>query len=328
MKSLRTVSIFLLLMLFTISASAEENSFALGGKTKVSESAFEMDYGTYPSIDGSTVMLTLAQAFAQHHLGMTEEDAREFVFFNTTPVAHENLILKRGNPGSRIPSQVVLMDAEHPVDLFIGTGLSDEEREFARQNNVELVEVPICRDAFVFVVHANNPVASLTLEQIRGIYREEVYDWSDVGGGEERYIFPLSRNANSGSQTAMVEMVMQGDSSYVIGNERYMSGEMSWLLQWVGGYDKEVGDNAIGYSFLYYVKEMADIANVKVIAVDGVHPTYENIVSGEYPLVATYYAVYRKEDEDGAAGKFVEWILSQEGRELIEQAGYIPLEQE
>lgn len=58
---------------------------------------------------------------------------------------------------------------------------------------------------------------------------------------------------------------------------------------------------------------------------DGVFSEAENLRNKTYPFTTNYYGVIRKEDEQKTGGKFLEWVLSQEGQKCIKQAGYIPL---
>ena len=62
---------------------------------------------------------------------------------------------------------------------------------------------------------------------------------------------------------------------------------------------------------------------MKVLAVDGIAPTDENLQSGAYPFTVHYYAVYAEGNETAAA--FTDWLVSDEGQACIAQAGYVPL---
>lgn len=143
-------------------------------------------YGDYPSLDGSTVSVPMAMEFARQHLGLSETDLESFVFFTTTHSAYEMLIYKKPNKAPKIPSQNTVMDTERPVDLIIVTPPSDEELALAKENNVTLVQEPVCLDAFVFITHKDNPVESLTVEQVRKIYSGEITNWAEVGGDDRR----------------------------------------------------------------------------------------------------------------------------------------------
>lgn len=279
-----------------------------------------LDFGTYPSIDGSTVCVPLGMELARQHLGLSEEDLPGFVTFSTTHNAYVRLINQQPNPTVSIASRNAVMDPEAPVSLFLGTEPSDEELQLAADAGVELVKVPFCYDAFVFLVNGENPVEGLTIRQIRDIYTGKTVDWGMVGGEPGMVIKAYQRPKNSGSQTAMENLVMQGVA--LSGAEpAYITDGMSDLIRQIG--DFENGPLSLGYSYLYYVDGMYKSGEVKVLAVDGVSPAEENLRSGAYPFTTCYYAVYRKGDADAEA--FVSWLTGEAGQKCVRQAGYIPV---
>lgn len=281
-------------------------------------------WGTYPSLDGSTVCVPMGMELARQLLGMAEKDLSGFVAFSTTHAAYERLIGKAPNPTVTILSENAMMDSTHPIDLFLGTEPSAQELALAAEAGVELTMVPFCYDAFVFLVNGKNPVDDLSVQEIRAIYTGKTRDWSAVAdsknGQAKGTIIPYQRTKNSGSQTAMENLVMDGlPLSGAV--ENYVSDGMSDLVQQVGDYDN--GQNSIGYSYLYYVDVLYKSGEIKTLSVDGVAPTAENIQNGVYPFSTNYYAVYRKGDENAAA--FAQWLRSPTGQQCVRQAGYIPL---
>ena len=299
----------------------DTSAFALGEMTPLEgeDGLYIGDWGTYPSIDGSTVCVPLAMELARQWLDLEEKDLNGFVNFSTTPYAYDRLTAGEGNPMVTILSKGVMMDPEHPVDIVMGTGPNADERLAAENAGKDLVMVPICYDAFVFLVNGENPVDSLTVDQIRAIYTGAIVFWNEVGG-ENLQIDAYQRPHGSGSQTAMEEMVMQGlEISQV--KENYISDGMSDAVRQIGNYDN--GQGAIGYSYLYYVNTLVESGGIRVLAVDGVAPTVENLQSGAYPFTVNYYAVYRKGDENTEA--FVNWLVSPAGQQAVRQAGYVPL---
>ena len=125
--------------------------------------------GTYPHIDGSTVCVPLAIEFARQHLGFNGEQAKSFVDFSTTHHAYEQLISGEWDNFREI---VEFEDIAYCIDmgktdLFLGTEPSDAELSMAKENAAELSKEPICYDAFVFITHKDNPVESLTVQQIK-----------------------------------------------------------------------------------------------------------------------------------------------------------------
>ena len=156
----------------------EESPFTLGDKVPYAQDSplTLQQWGNYPSIDGSTVCVPLGMELARQHLSVPETDLAGFVNFSTTHSAYERLILGRPNPNVSLASCQTVLDPEKPVDLILVTAPSDEERALAREQGVELVLAPFCYDAFVFLVNAENPVDSLTAQQIRDIYAGRILD--------------------------------------------------------------------------------------------------------------------------------------------------------
>lgn len=156
----------------------------------------------------------------------------------------------------------------------------------------------------MFFVNAENPVDTLTTEQIRSIYSGSIRNWSEVGG-PKRPINPVTRIAGSGSQSVM---------------DRFM-GQLPF-----GKKDlSTLAGASIGYSFRFYFQGIVDNAGVKMLKVNGVEPSVDSIRSGEYPLISEFYVAYRKNDTDPAVLSLVDWILSEDGQRLIEASGYVPI---
>ena len=83
--------------------------------------------------------------------------------------------------------------------------------------------------------------------------------------------------------------------------------------------------NAIGFSFRYYVNEMVKNKDVKILKINGVFPEVETIGSGIYPLSSSFFAVTLIDNNKPNVAKFLEWIISEQGRCLVEETGYCPI---
>lgn len=277
-------------------------------------------FGTYPCIDGSTVCVPMAVEFSRQHLKLSDEDAMSFVVFNTTNYAYENLINKTTAYCGQIRSTLTFLE-EKPVDIIFVTEPSDDELALAREKNVQLVVKPVCYDAFVFIVHKDNPVNSLTIEQIQKIYSGEITNWKQVGG-PDREIKPYQRDENSGSQTTMQKRVMQGKKMIAPNKVNVVVG-MGELVETVGEYENSL--SSIGYSFKYYLDTLYKSDKVKAIQVEGVYPSNDKIQNGSYPYTTNYFGVIRSADQENVGGKFLDWMLTDEGQDCIKQAGYCPI---
>ena len=191
------------------------------------------------------------------------------------------------------------------IDLFFSARPSEEQMEYATEKNVSIEIVPIGTEAFVFFVNKNNPVDDLSADQIRSIYRGEINNWKEVGGPNKR-INQLTRIKSSGSQT-MMEYFMKGDMI-----------KKRDLLSVFGG--------SIGYSFRFYLSGMVADDNVKMLSVNGIYPSIENIRNGSYPITTQFYVIYRTDNDNPNTKRLVDWLLSDEGQKMIEMTGYAGIE--
>ena len=299
---------------------AEGDTFRLGETAPLegSDSLLISSWGTYPSIDGSSVCVPMAMELARQWLNLKEEDLNGFVNFSTTPYAYDRLINGKPNPLATIKSRGIMMDDTHPVDLLLTARPDAEKLKAAEEAGVELVCVPFCCDALVFTTLDDIcSVENLTIKQIRQIYTGEIFSWCQVDEFSTGTITAFQRPEGSDSRIAMEEMVMQGLRMHYV-EDNYTTNTMTDYAEQVGNYDNR--SDSIGYSYLYYVDTLPDIV---IPAVNGIDPTPENLQSGAYPLTVNFYAVYRKGDTRTEA--FVNWLISDEGQMAVAQAGYIPL---
>ncbi len=189
------------------------------------------------------------------------------------------------------------------VDIVFCAGPSEAQLAYAKEQGAELEFVPIGREAFVFLVHKDNPVDSLTVGEVRDIYAGRCNNWKDFGG-KDLPIAALTRIEGSGSQSALVS---------------FMKGEPI-----AKDYDAIFG-SAIGFSFRYYVTDVIANGRVKMLALNGIYPNKENVINGTYPVVSQFYAVYNKANPNANIPLLIDWLLSEEGQSIIEETGYIPI---
>ena len=188
------------------------------------------------------------------------------------------------------------------TDIFLTAHPSESQMAYAKEKGVELELVPIGKEAFVFIVNKENPVSDLSVDEIRKIYSGEITNWSAVGG-EFLPINPTTRLENSGSQSTM--------KAFMKGTEM-KSNPLGFL------------GRSIGFSFRFYVSDVAENGGIKILSVNGVYPDKENISNKSYPVVADFYAVYRKDNENENVKKVIDFLLSDEGKKIIEETGYVP----
>lgn len=250
--------------------------------------------GDLPVLDGAAALYPVFSAFVH---AMYPPESVEFDGTSFTQESKLHFTNTRG-------AYKAVVDGD--ADLIFCAKPSAEQQAYAAENGCALALVPIGHEAFVFLVHSDNPVESLTVDQVRGIYAGDYTRWSEVGG-ENRRIDALQRNAGSGSQTAMLGFM--GDIPM---KKRPVLGDGS----------------AIGFSFRYYVESLAPNSGVKMLALNGVYPDKAHIADGSYPIVGDLYAVYDKSNPNENIPRMLGWILSEEGQSVVEQSGYVPLQTE
>ena len=257
----------------------------------------------FPRLNGSTSTAPLGRALAAVLLGESEDDVSDLINFSRTTESFRQLM--QGNS-----------------DLLIVAEPSSTALDELKQANFDIKMEPFATDALVFVVNANNPVDSLTLEQLQGIYTGKITNWKDVGG-DDLEIVPFQRNAESGSQVLMNKLVM-GDLQMMDAPEGYMLSEMGTLMEAVKSYDNSA--SAIGYSVYYYAHDMEMADGLKLLKIDGVAPSADTIRSEEYPFRNPYFVVMAADTpENSPTAILYNWILSEEGQKLVDRQGYVSI---
>jgi len=257
--------------------------------------------GQPPRIDGATALYPLYSAFVEATFPEGDYGLDEsIVQCNTTPNAYKRLI-------------------NGEVDVVFCAQPSKEQLEAAQDSGVELVLTPIGREAFVFFVNAENRIDSLSSQQIKDIYSGKIRLWSQVGGALD-FIRAYQRPIGSGSQTMLLK-IMKPDLPQAPDTVDVAEG-MGGIVTQVSEYKNF--HSSIGFSFLFYMSQMVNDKKVKLLSIDGISPTAENIRNGKYKYSSEFYAVTTTKSTTRAAG-LISWILSKEGQKLVEKTGYVPL---
>lgn len=258
----------------------------------------------FPKIDASLATQPLTNAIYEDFTGESSENIEED-YSNTHP-AYQKLI-------------------KGEKDLIVVTEPSEDELKMAKDAGVELEVTPVVKEGFVFYINSQNPVESLTIEQIQDIYTGKITNWKEVGG-EDKEIRAFQRPDNSGSQTGMYSLVMK-DKEIMEAPKENLVDTMYDIVNLVSSYDN--GLNSIGYSYYYYATTMYDTLDatvkdrIKFLGINGIKPSNETIMDGTYPLNTAYYIVTRKDNNDKKVKKLFDAMLSTRGQNVAEEAGYV-----
>jgi len=295
---LTTYALILMLISSLVACKGPDPYYAppppsMGGNVVIPDMNPPMPLPEYPVIDGSSSTMTMHAAIRGYITGGYFTDAH-----SATYDALERLV-----PGS-----------DNPADVLLAVRYYDETLQDVENRGANLVITPIAKEGFVFLINADNPIDSLTWQQLRDIYSGKVTNWKEVGGRDEK-IKKYTRNWSSGSQTAMEEFM--GDVPIAEGDSVPLF-SMGTMLDTIG----MMGSASIGYNiYSYSMENLADGDFFKLLSVNGIKPSNETLADDSYPLRVYTYSYYNEGNAKGKA--LTDWLLTEEGQRAIAGAGYV-----
>jgi ABC-type phosphate transport system substrate-binding protein len=254
-------------------------------------------------MDGSASTVPLEAGIRSKLLSISKEEAEKQVSHSTTYDSFYKLINKE-------------------CDIVFTVPISQQQSDYAASKKFEYETFPITMEGLVFVVNKDNPIESLTQQQIKDIYSGKITNWKEVGG-KDAEIVSYQRNSTTGSQNYMVAFM--GETKIMNTKTETLPGIARGLMDAVASFDNELG--SIGYSVYSYAAEMyAAASNVKFIKIDGIKPDITTIADGSYPLLSYNYAVISKSTaKDSAVRTLIDWIKSKPGQKAVADSGYTPV---
>ncbi|MBN1440015.1 MAG: phosphate ABC transporter substrate-binding protein [Anaerolineales bacterium] len=169
----------------------------------------------------------------------------------------------------------------------------------------------IAIDVLAIIVHPDNPVSGLTLEQLRDCYLGRITNWRELGGADMP-ILPVQRETSSGSRGAFDELVLEKQEASAPNLVTAVTaGDMAAR---VAGEPGAVG--YVGFGNL-------DPA-VKALAIGGVVPNPASAKDGSYPLIRPLFLLTGPLSQP-LAQAFIDFVLGAEGQNRIQELGWIPV---
>jgi phosphate transport system substrate-binding protein len=203
----------------------------------------------------------------------------------------------------------------YEADILFLAGVSDYQRE---NSDFAFTEIPLCRDAFVFVTSYQNSVRSLTIDEFETIYTGNADNWKQFGGEDTPITLYKLMGKNMGSNIALSKFIGEAKDSGIYEQTYSMAGVVYNVYR--------NGKGALGYTYRFFVTEMMKNYEVKLLSVNGIAPTVENIENGSYPFIKTFVAVKRNNNTNPNVKLLVDWLQSEQGQELAVKTGYVGLE--
>ena len=233
------------------------------------------------TIAGSTSVMPFTEKLAEHFM-----------------LDHPNFVIDVQGGGSTAGIQAV-------TNNTVNIGMSSRE---LKDKEKILNTITICHDGISIILHPQNPVNGLTLQQVRDIYNGSITNWKELGW-IDRKIDAVTREEGSGTRSAFEELVMKKKEI-----------DDGIMVQDSNGSVKEVvatDPYAMGYISLGLLDE-----KVKPVAIDGVAPSIKSIKAGRYKIVRPFLYVTNGELEPYAK-EFVDFILSRDGQKILKKEGLV-----
>ncbi len=244
-------------------------------------------------IDGSTTVGPIAKAFAEYFMAANPD---------------VNITVSESGSGNGAKS---LVNGTCDV-ASMSRPMKESEFKAAAERGLQPVAHAVALDGLPILVHPSNPVQDLTVEQVRKIYLGEITNWKEVGGPDKK-IVTISRDTNSGTYETFATLVMHEQK---IGEGCEYVGSNGAIRQRV-----QSTPAAIGYAGLGFVDK-----TVKALKINGIQASAETVQTGEYPIARPLFMYTNGYPKLGSPlYRFVTTYLTEDGQEMVEEIGFVPV---
>jgi len=251
--------------------------------------------GTRISLRGSDTMVILVQRWAERYAA-----------------DHPGASVEVAGGGSAV-GMAALLNGTADVVAMSRPMTEREQRNLHRERSVDPHAVRVALDAVSIYVHRDNPVQSLSIEQLAAIYTGEARSWAAFGGPDARIVL-YSRESSSGTYGYFKERVLGGRDF------ARRTQTLPGTAAVVNAVNRD--PNGIGYGGVAYARGVRTVPLMHAGA--AVSPSLVDTSEGRYPLARYLYLVTAGEPR-GLAAEVIDWVRSEEGQRLVSDVGYFPL---
>ncbi|MCD6486407.1 MAG: PstS family phosphate ABC transporter substrate-binding protein [Syntrophobacterales bacterium] len=242
-------------------------------------------------IKGSTTVLPVAQASAE-------------MYMKSHPDV--NISISGGGSGNGIKALIDGTTDIGNASRFI----KDKEVKLANEKGVYPVPHRVAIDAIVPIIHPENPVNALTIEQMSLIYQGKIKNWKEVGGKDKRIVV-VSRDTSSGTYEVWAKKVLHKAKVTPRAQLQASNGAIVQVIS--------KNSYAIGYIGLGYLNK-----SVKTIKVNEIEATVQTALSGTYPIARPLF-MFTNGWPKGAVSDFINFVVGPQGQEIVKKEGFVPL---
>lgn len=176
---------------------------------------------------------------------------------------------------------------------------------------------PVAWDALVLMVHKDNPVENVSLDQLRKLYKGQITNWKELGGKDAPIELYARKGKISGVGRTLRELLFYNYEEEFVA--RHVVEETANLEK-----DMVTNPNGAGVTGVSSARKLKGIA--KILKLDGKEPSYENIRTGQYLLYRPLYIVSNLQEKDPEIKKFIAFVAGEEGKQIMRSVGTVPYE--
>lgn len=241
-------------------------------------------------LQGSTTVLPIAQSAAEAYM---EKDP------------NVDIMVRGGGSGTGIAALI-----DRSTDIANSSRpIKTKEIKQAREKGVNPVGTVIAFDGIAVIVHPDNPINEISIEELKNIYTGTTTNWNKFGG--KGTIVIMSRDVASGTIEVFNEKILKGAK---LTDGAIMLASNLEVLRAV-----EQTPGAIGYVGLGYLSN-----KVKALSVNGIFPSEATVRNGSYPIARPLF-MYTNGNPAGLSEQFIQFILSKEGQNIVRNNGFVPV---
>lgn len=186
-------------------------------------------------------------------------------------------------------------------------------RELKEEEAREVEETIIAYDGIAIITNKENPIKNITIDEIKEIYTGKITNWNQIEGGKDAPIVVVSREDGSGTRDAFQEII--GYNSEELVEDALITNGTGSIKQTVIG-----NKNAIGFVSFEYLDD-----KVNIVSVENFEPNAEAVQSGNYKISRPFIVVNKEDRLSEEGQKFIEFILSEEGQQIVADNKAIPV---
>lgn len=177
-----------------------------------------------------------------------------------------------------------------------------------------LTFTPVAWDALVIITSRHNPVRGLTLKQVHDIYYGKIHNWREVGGPNRPINVYAVASPTDGVEFSLRKLLYGRGNQPVAAPRLYIN--VRSLEQGIA-----LDPDGLGVSTLSGVHGNPKL---KMLAIDGVHPSMAHVADGSYPLYTPLYLVTRNDEHNARAESFIDYTQSATGKRILRRHDLVP----